>query len=133
MVRVMKDLIESHPTVSISYSSKVPVTNITAKRKRGFLEKLDENMHQPPCNMQTELKSYLAQARISLKQSDILTWWSMHEKDFPVLASTARCYLAVRATSAPSEPAFSQAGHLITPKRHNLGKDSIRACMILKC
>ena len=132
MLSVMKEFTESHPTASICDSSDVPVAISTSKRKRGFLEKLDEKMHQPPCNMMIELKSYLAQGRISLKDCDILQWWSMHEKDYPVLASMARCYLAVPATSAPSERVFSQASHLITPERHSLGKDSIRACTSLK-
>ena len=44
----------------------------------------------------------------------------------------ARDYLAIPATSAPAERAFSGGKNLISPKRCALGEEAIRACMCLK-
>lgn len=47
------------------------------------------------------------------KDADILTWWKVHESNFPLLAKLARKYLAVPATSTESERLFSLAGLVI--------------------
>lgn len=52
--------------------------------------------------------------------SDPLEWWKNHESQFPILASLARLYLAIQATSAPSERQFSVASRVINTKRSSL-------------
>jgi len=45
---------------------------------------------------------------------DPLQWWATNKRTFPHLAKMARCYLAVTATSVPSERAFSRGGSIVT-------------------
>ncbi|EGF77381.1 hypothetical protein BATDEDRAFT_14071, partial [Batrachochytrium dendrobatidis JAM81] len=57
--------------------------------------------------------------------------WKRRESDFPLLAKMARDYLAIPATSASSEHAFSKARHLITDSRTRLSDQTIRAIICL--
>jgi hypothetical protein len=49
-----------------------------------------------------------------------LEWWRANNNKFPVLASLAQKYLAIPATSAPSERVFSVAGLTIAKDRARL-------------
>ena len=51
---------------------------------------------------------------------DPLQWWKFHESDFPLLAQYARRYLAIPASSAPTERHFSKVGQIVTAKRVQL-------------
>jgi hAT family dimerisation domain. len=61
-----------------------------------------------------------------------LQWWEMNELQYPRLARMARDYLAITATSVPSEQSFSLSKNLITCNRNRLLGKMIRACMCLK-
>jgi hypothetical protein len=50
----------------------------------------------------------------------------------PTWASLARDYLAIMATSVPSERAFSSAGITITKRRNRLKGDIVEALQVLK-
>ena len=52
--------------------------------------------------------------------NDPLKWWSENCGLYPILAGLARIYLALQATSAPSERVFSVASRLISNKRASL-------------
>ena len=52
--------------------------------------------------------------------------------DFPTLAILARRYLAIPASSAPSESIFSIAGDIITKKSNRLSDESFRLILVLK-
>ena len=58
-------------------------------------------------------------------QVDVLAWWKEASKEYPLLAEIAREYYCVPATSASSERSFSQAGLVVTSKRHNLNVKTI--------
>ena len=49
-----------------------------------------------------------------------LTWWRLHQNDYPYLAKLAMKLLAIPATSAPSERVFSTAGLTIAKDRARL-------------
>ena len=66
------------------------------------------------------------------EEIDILQWWRSQEYMMPAMASMAREFLAIQATSAPSERAFSLARHVITEFRGGLAPETIRALMCLK-
>ena len=70
------------------------------------------------------LEHYLAcNDRASVK-SDPLKWWERRHADFPRVWALAEKYLAVPATSCPSERAFSSAGNVISKKRSNMRDDT---------
>ena len=49
-----------------------------------------------------------------------LLWWKINQSRFPMLSVLARKYLAIPATSAPSERLFSSAGLTIAKERSRL-------------
>jgi hypothetical protein len=51
------------------------------------------------------------------KFSNPLDWWRVHQSDFLYLAKLSIMYLAIPATSAPSERVFSTAGLTISKER----------------
>jgi hypothetical protein len=72
--------------------------------------------------VETEMELYLKLPQEKL-QSDPLKWWNEHKGTLPNLAYLARCYLAIPATSAPSERIFSVASRLIDKNRNSLNPE----------
>ena len=65
-----------------------------------------------------------------IKYDDPLRWWK-NEDRFPTLAAMARDHLAVQATSAASERAFSRAKRAIGDQRTRLNEETLRILMCL--
>jgi len=77
-----------------------------------------------------ELERYL-----SLPQDedcDPLTWWSSHQKNFPILSAIAKNHLAIQSTSVACEQSFSIAGLTISKLRNRLDSETARAILCLK-
>ena len=80
---------------------------------------------------ETELERYITQERMP-RDTNIYTYWKAKQYDFPIIARIARDYLAIPATSAPSERVFSHGGDVVTKKRNRLTGESIRMIVCLK-
>jgi hypothetical protein len=52
--------------------------------------------------------------------------------EFPIITQIARDYLAIPATSAPSERVFSIAGNLISKKRTSIASENVRYVLCLR-
>ena len=64
--------------------------------------------------------------------ADPLTWWRENEARFYGLKRLARKYLAIPATSAPSERVFSLAGNICSRRRPSLSSpDHLDALVFL--
>ena len=63
---------------------------------------------------------------------DLLAWWKMHHGQIPTIAKLARKYLAIPASSAPSERGFSRAKLIQQRQRWNLLPQRLEACVMLK-
>ena len=63
--------------------------------------------------------------------NDPLEWWKEHKSKFVRLAQLARKYLAIPATSAPSERLFSSAGLTIAKERARLTQDNAAMLIFL--
>ncbi|GES76468.1 zinc finger BED domain-containing protein 1-like [Rhizophagus clarus] len=59
-------------------------------------------------------------------------WWSKNENRFPLLSKMVRKYLAIPATSTPSEKLFSNAGNLMTVQRTSLSPSIFEHLLFLK-
>ncbi|XP_040278097.1 E3 SUMO-protein ligase ZBED1-like [Bufo bufo] len=77
-----------------------------------------------------ELKSYL-QALDVEGEADPLEWWRLHQANFPRVASLAKKYLCIPATSAPSERAFSTSGNIVTCHRSALKPETVDKLVFL--
>jgi hypothetical protein len=60
---------------------------------------------------------------------DILEWWKLRQKEYPILSMVARDYLGIPASSAFVERVFSRAGHLLSDDRLSMKEDTIREIM----
>jgi hypothetical protein len=85
-----------------------------------------------------ELKGYMDDSvRMPLNEDDgsytnPLDWWKMYAGTYPVLACLAKRYLAIPATSAPSERIFSRAGRIISMRRASLSADITERMLYIK-
>jgi len=79
-----------------------------------------------------EMKTYLYDTAMASFQDSPLQWWKTNNVRYPVLAKMAKDYLAIPASSASSERAFSKAGLLITDRRGRLSSSSVTACCLVQ-
>jgi hypothetical protein len=96
-------------------------------------EEPGSSMRKPAIDFNHEIKVYTGTPPVAwVNDSDSLIWWKTHQDEFPVLASMARDWLAVVATSVPCESVFSIAGNTITRNRNRLNPETAKALLCLK-
>jgi hypothetical protein len=78
-----------------------------------------------------EFSKYYRETRPG-RATDIMAWWRARQWDYPILAEMARDFLAIVASSSPSERLFSIGGDLITKKRNRLSGRRIRQILCLR-
>jgi hAT family C-terminal dimerisation region len=79
----------------------------------------------------TEFTKYL-KLLVMPRETDIYHYWKAKQFEFPIISKIAADFLAIPATSAPSESVFSVSSDLVTKKRNRLTGDSVRMIMCLK-
>jgi hypothetical protein len=97
-------------------------------------ELLDAELYQTgPLDLdtETELTRYLKLPAMP-RETNIYQYWKAKQYDFPIIGRIARDFLAIPATSAPSECVFSIGSDVVTKKRNKLTGDSVRMIMCLK-
>ena len=99
-------------------------------RKADLDELRAEKKKRRRVEKESELERYLKADTVDTS-TDILQWWKQNAEAYPCLARIARDYLAIPATSAPAERAFSGGVDLVTKKRGSLNEDTIRACLCM--
>ncbi len=82
-------------------------------------------MNNEPQTLNSQLRQYLSEA-ISDINIDPLQWWKENYTRFPLLALMSRDYLAIQASSVPSEQTFSEVGQIVTAKRNRLSDTNIQ-------
>jgi len=78
-----------------------------------------------------EVASYLALPKVHPDDCPLL-WWKTNKTRFSVLSKLARKYLAIPATSTPSERLFSEAGNVMTIKRTQLAPNTLENLVFCK-
>ena len=79
--------------------------------------------------MNTEIERYTNGDFPMDKKGCALAWWKIHCKDFPVLGSLARDFLACPASSASVERTFSAAAQVCATGRSGLAARTIERCI----
>ena len=77
-----------------------------------------------------ELAVYLTETPLT-PSADVTDYWRDSSSRFPKLATLARKYMCIPATSVPSESAFSTAGFIINRKRASLSPDTADCLIFL--
>ena len=91
------------------------------RRRLGDLDLEAEAGFQAGPKVTTEHDRWLQLSEVAADADfDVLQWWKMHAMDFPLLAILARRYLAIPASSAPSERVFSRLKNVMTEKRGSM-------------
>ena len=81
----------------------------------------------------TELQRWMIHSNLSLSVLSDETWrWWRATITFPQVKIMTQDYLAVTATSVPSERVFSHAGDIVNKKRASLGDDAVEALKTLQ-
>ena len=78
----------------------------------------------PRDRLSKEIKLYQTYPVID-GDEDPLKWWQRNKVDFPLFCQLARKYLAIQASSSPSERLFSKAGLISTPSRAQLKPEKV--------
>ena len=79
----------------------------------------------------SEIDMYLEE-KVESPQVDPIEWWRTYESRFPNLSRMARDYLAIPATSVPSERCFPIAGSVLTKRRSVMTEGMANAIMCCK-
>ena len=84
-------------------------------------------------SQESELGNYFLEPRILLVEVEkSLVWWKNNQTKFPILSKIARDYLAMQASSVPSDRGFSSSGLTVTDTRSRLHPMMVRNLMCLK-
>uniref|UniRef100_G3N7L6 HAT C-terminal dimerisation domain-containing protein n=1 Tax=Gasterosteus aculeatus TaxID=69293 RepID=G3N7L6_GASAC len=86
----------------------------------------EEDAHNQ--KIRNEVLMYFGEQPLSKTESP-LSWW----KWFPALASLAKSFLCIPATSTPSERLFSAAGNIASKKRASLSPEHVNMLTCLHC
>lgn len=65
------------------------------------------------------------------RKADPFQWWRQHEGQFPTIALLAKKYMAIPASSAPSERVFSLAKNILTRRRYRLDPQRLERLVFL--
>lgn len=90
----------------------------------------DDLFGAPALPKGSELEEYVAGNHATGKR-DPLEFWQKNKDNWPNLAKMARDYLAIPATSTPSERRFSQARVILPYTRNRMDKKKIRESVLM--
>jgi hypothetical protein len=102
----------------------------------GYMEYMATSQSSQASSMQstTELERWLREPCLPADTTpqQLTTYMQSKIYDFPIITQIARDYMAIPATSAPSERVFSLAGNLITKKRTKISSENVRYVLCLR-
>ena len=122
---------ESHlvdPPLQRESNESAPVCNFFGKL---LASSSTESSHLRQTIIQREFDLYIADANIEF-YTDPLIYWQLRANTFPLLLKAALKYLAVPASSAPTERVFSIAGKIFRPERCRLSDAAFEKIMFIR-
>jgi len=125
--QLSKEVIETEEVVDEGHLMKKQKISLTEYQK--LMDTiLPKSFSEDP--LSDEFNSYISE-RVRDCNINPLVWWRSNKDRFPYLSVLARKYLAIPATSAPSERIFSKAGELVSKRRANLQHSLIDRILFL--
>ena len=118
----------SNLTAETPKNIEVPKTDFWSHHQNLVtLSKTREMNNYNPNEMPEDLRYYLNQAPIKIDDSPMQFW----NRTDSLLSKLAKKYLAVIATSVPSERLFSKAGKIMTEARNRLSGEHLQYLLFL--
>ncbi|MBW0464744.1 hypothetical protein O181_004459 [Austropuccinia psidii MF-1] len=102
-----------------------------AEKDSGFFDEMYQSTPFEVSSFKHELNQYLSEP-IEPKATNILSFWRSQATMFPTLEVIACKYLAIPATSAPSERIFSGGQKILTYQRASLSVMHVERLACLK-
>jgi hypothetical protein len=137
IIRSQTDVNGDRGTSQKSSVSSAESSNLSFIRSSKMTSMLADDI--PETNTESEIERKAVQELQTLfystgldKDKNPLTWWKIKEREMPFLAMLARAFLAIPATSAPSERVFSSCGRFIERDRYRLLTESVEELIFLK-
>lgn len=124
-VFVVSDAIGDKPRQPPSQKVRKTLGSLTSIRKSSQMPSAAQS---PRDRLHKEMERYIKQETIDC-DDDPSVWWKYRVRDFPLLNKLARKYLAVPASSSPSERLFSKAGQIVTSEGSVKDRLSEHACV----
>ncbi|XP_060793315.1 zinc finger BED domain-containing protein 4-like isoform X2 [Neoarius graeffei] len=122
--------LDERPTEQPLEKSSPKKKNLAAFFKKAAPAAGSQSYKSEKDRIEAELTSYLLGPEVD-PDTDPLDWWKRHEPNFSRLSRLARKYLAIPATSAPSERVFSVGGGIVTCNRACLKPDVVDRLIFL--
>jgi hypothetical protein len=121
---------ETNTNIESSFNSNLDLySNNNSSEDKIFL--LDNINNTRNNILDNELELYLKEPRVP-KDITIENYYNTNKIRFPIIYNIARDYLAILATSTPSEATFSKVGNIVTKSRNRLLSSTIKKLIILK-
>lgn len=118
---------------SISSTAATSSSRSSSSSRFSLLDKVKKSKNDSSAASTFELAHYLNNDLVNDSEDfDILHWWKVEEKNFPILSIIARDLLTSQMSSVASESAFSTGARTVTDRRTRLSPKSIKFCMLLK-
>ncbi len=96
--------------------------------------KMEENVEDPVAKWKEEIEYFLRESvdvKEAMKTGFALSWWSTRCRYYPNIARIAKKFLAIPASSVPSERIWSLAGNIVTKKRASINPENVDMLIFL--
>jgi hypothetical protein len=119
------------PKILIAAPLDATLNSPQCKKKQTTFVKKVFTSGQATDDLDLEISKYF-QAKIEGEHINVLDYWRTNQSIFPSTAAMERCFLAIPATSAPSERVFLQCKEVVGPQQASLSPQSIEHLLCLK-
>jgi hypothetical protein len=116
------------------FSASGEVMNISpsgSKRKSSFENELFEFPINNSPSIHNEITRYLSEP-LEKGEDDILGYWKARQNTYPLLGVMARSFLAVPATSSPSDVVFAEGKALVRYQDGSFTPDEVESILCVK-
>lgn len=116
-----------NPTSSFTKRS-TPATSTSQYFEDAIFGTRDDSQHQ---SIENEVAQYLGD-KLESRDTHVLTFWKERTAIYPALAKMAIEFLAIPATSCPSEGQFNKTKRILGPQRSSLSSLHVETLLCVK-